>query len=509
MKLTNRRPGTVLVLLMLLTGPLPVLADALPSMAMLGLFYRMSKNRVGAEDARQVELSDVDAQLARAYQSGRVGEARRQLARGLALANGDKWGDKPDFNASLVVRTDRSFVDPGAPFVARLGQIFPSTLARPGRMSVQVALHEPGQSRRANQPGKFLQKLGEIPDVGLDLIESPAPIQIDLSAVADGDYDLNFEVYDGDEVLGSASTRVRLRSSLDQRLTNLRKRAAAAKGQVQADILYPLDYMRKIDAGLVGGARFDLDEELQVAEATAKGSTRGRDPFSKRTGGFERHYLLEGSGEIMPYRLYVPTTYDAGKSYPLIVALHGLGGNEDSMVGDFYGMQPLAEAKGYIIVSPMGFRVDGGYGGGRGGVVSRNARLSEADVMQVLELTRGAYSIDAERIFLMGHSMGAIGTWRIAARYPDIWAGLGPIAGYGVPQTAEKISHIAQVVVHGDADRTVPVTGSQAMVAALREAGADIEYIEVPGGGHSDIAPANMAKIFDFFDVKRRKVAGT
>jgi hypothetical protein len=35
----------------------------------------------------------------------------------------------------------------------------------------------------------------------------------------------------------------------------------------------------------------------------------GQDPFAERTGDLKRHYLLESAAEIMPYRLYVPTTY--------------------------------------------------------------------------------------------------------------------------------------------------------------------------------------------------------
>jgi len=33
----------------------------------------------------------------------------------------------------------------------------------------------------------------------------------------------------------------------------------------------------------------------------------------------------------MPYHLYVPTTYNASRVFPLVIALHGLGASEDSM----------------------------------------------------------------------------------------------------------------------------------------------------------------------------------
>ena len=66
----------------------------------------------------------------------------------------------------------------------------------------------------------------------------------------------------------------------------------------------------------------------------------GKNPFAGRTGDFKRHYLLASAGEIMPYRMYVPTTYTTGAqgAFPLIVALHGLGGTEDSFFNGYDGV---------------------------------------------------------------------------------------------------------------------------------------------------------------------------
>ena len=47
--------------------------------------------------------------------------------------------------------------------------------------------------------------------------------------------------------------------------------------------------------------------------------------------------------------------------------------------------------------------------------------------------------------------------------------------------------------MHGDADPTVNVAGSRAMVAKLKELGTDFKYIEVPGGLHSDVVAPNLA----------------
>lgn len=156
------------------------------------------------------------------------------------------------------------------------------------------------------------------------------------------------------------------------------------------------------------------------------------------------------------------------------------------------------------MAAPMGFRPDGGYGA-MGSRNTHHGQMSEQDVMNVLSLMRDQYNVDEDRIYLMGHSMGAVGTWSLAEQYPDQWAALGPIAGMGSPAATEVFKHIPQIVVHGDADNTVPVAGSRAMVDALKLHKSTVTYIEVPGGGHTNIAPMNMSKIFDFFDAHRRE----
>ena len=107
----------------------------------------------------------------------------------------------------------------------------------------------------------------------------------------------------------------------------------------------------------------------------------------------------------------------------------------------------------------------------------------------------------------MGHSMGAIGTWFLGAKYPDIWAALGTIAGTGSPQSVARMRHIPQFVVHGDADPTVSVNGSRGMVAEMKKLSVEHVYIEVPGGNHTDIAVPNLSAMFVFFDTKRSATA--
>ena len=62
-----------------------------------------------------------------------------------------------------------------------------------------------------------------------------------------------------------------------------------------------------------------------------------------------------------------------------------------------------------------------------------------------------------------------------------------------------KIRHIPQYVVHGDDDRTVSVTQSRTMVEAGKKAGANIVYVEVPGGSHVSVAAPQFGPMLDFF----------
>jgi predicted peptidase len=273
--------------------------------------------------------------------------------------------------------------------------------------------------------------------------------------------------------------------------------------------------MKQVNRGRLELRTFDPDRDFPAAEAVAAASRGGRNPFTGKTGDFKRGYLLESAGEIMPYRMYVPTTYSTSRTYPLIVALHGLGGTEDSFFTGYDNqMVRLAEQHGYIVTAPLGYRVDGSYGWGLGNppadpVTRRVQENSEKDVMQVLQLVKQHYRIDENRIYLMGHSMGAIGTWKIAPKFPDLFASIGMFAGSGSPATLERIRHVPQFVVHGDADATVNVQGSRAMAARAKELGIEVKYIEVPGGSHGGVVAPNLGAMFEFFNAHKKGARST
>ena len=95
------------------------------------------------------------------------------------------------------------------------------------------------------------------------------------------------------------------------------------------------------------------------------------------------------------------------------------------------------------------------------------------------------YSIDPQRIYLTGLSMGGYGTWDLLARKPDLFAAGVPVCGGGDESTAEQIANIPIWVFHGDLDSAVPVSRSRTMVEALKKAGGHPKYSEYPGVEHN------------------------
>ncbi|MBA2305585.1 MAG: hypothetical protein H0W08_23540 [Acidobacteria bacterium] len=492
----------------------PALSQALPNLTSLRVRYNTQKNSAKPAGELKARLEQLDRAVADATRLGRTGELRRLFAEGLALLAGRPWTETDDFQASLALRTQAVVLDSSQPQTVRLEQIFASSMVLERPLHAVASLRPivtpaPSAAPATSAPPAAATELARFDGLPRDLRESPFAMDLDLSRFADGLHMLTVAVSDGERPIGAASLRLSLLQGLDTRLRQLEARAGSVAADVQADLRYPADFILKINRGIVERGTFDVAAELLAAEAIASAALGGRNPFAGRTGGFERHYMLEAASEIMPYRIHVPRSYDGTRRFPLVVALHGLGGNEDGFMDSFGRTVPsLAEQRGYIVVSPLGFRPDGFYGVSMPAAPTpterRKRELSELDVMEVLRRTRAAYKIDDARIYLMGHSMGAGGTWALGAKYPDIWAALAPLSGWGDPGTMGTMRHIAQIVVHGDADPTVNVAESRKMVAALREHGVDHTYIEVAGGDHNNMVVPNLPKVFDFFDAKRK-----
>ena len=207
------------------------------------------------------------------------------------------------------------------------------------------------------------------------------------------------------------------------------------------------------------------------------------------------------------YQVYVPADFNAAKAWPVIVYLHGGGAQGlDALLPTVGGLandiRARRDAFPTIAIFPQ---------------ASPNATWSQSDiqvlVLRELDQTMTEFHGDPARIYLAGYSMGGVGAYRMAYRWPQKFAALVVMAGrvessaargenvsdadrklypYLVDKDpfaalAKQIKALPTWLFHGDADQSVPVEQSRRMAAALQKVGTFVRYTEYYRGIHQEI----------------------
>jgi poly(3-hydroxybutyrate) depolymerase len=308
----------------------------------------------------------------------------------------------------------------------------------------------------------------------------------------------------------------------------------------------------------VPAAQFAAPQQAPAAAAPQQGG-RGTRTVDPRAQQRTYKFTFGETNEDMPYALFVSSKVSKDKKNPLIISLHGLGGDQNTMMRS-NGLD-LAEEGGYIYVGPMGYTGSGWYGapstmaatgnvglggprggapggGGRGagpgagapGAAARGAgpgagpggggrgastvlgtpnavsQMSEKDVMNVLDMMRKEFNVDENRIYIMGHSMGGAGAMYLGVKYASIWAGIGAMAPATAPAGINPNNYplnpakdVPFVIVQGDMDTLVPAAGARLWIDKMKELNITHHYVEVAGGDHGSVLTTGMADIFGFF----------
>ena len=247
-------------------------------------------------------------------------------------------------------------------------------------------------------------------------------------------------------------------------------------------------------------------------------------PPARATGDHNRQYVFAPTGGQMPYRVYVPTTWDGTTSLPILLMLHGAGANERTYLDQADGLlRKLAEQHGYIVVSPLGFTPLGAYGNplrlpavfGQPDAAAaqrkavtptrqRELNLSELEVITALEVVTEEYGADRARTYLAGHSMGSGGAWHLAARYPERWRAVAPMSGPFVDSATYPFDRIRRLPIFmtEGTGATPSLEGSRALARHMRAGDFTFEYLEVDGN-HGSMVPMVWPRVFEFFDRHR------
>ena len=230
---------------------------------------------------------------------------------------------------------------------------------------------------------------------------------------------------------------------------------------------------------------------------------------------FEARTYADDAGNKLPYRLFKPKSYDAKQKYPLVLFLHGAGERGADNVAqlkhgmnDFSGEAVQAKFPCFIVAPqcPAGDRwVDVDWGADKHDMPAKPSppiRLT----LRAIEGLQKEFSIDAQRLYITGLSMGGYGTWDAIQRHPELFAAAVPICGGGDPRYAEKIKNVPIWAFHGDKDTAVKVERSRDMIAAIKAAGGMPKYTENPGVGHDSwTATYKDAEMYKWLFAQSRK----
>jgi poly(3-hydroxybutyrate) depolymerase len=492
-----------------------------------------------ASDELKAQVERLSLEATALQGEGKNGEARRRLWQAATILRGLPWNEREEYNGSLVLRVNLVVADISRLFIGRIAQVYPARYKPSGGLRLRVSLAEATSATALSAPtpsGKIIKEIGTYDLPIRDLIENPYLFEANMQGTTEGMYMLVGEVLDGGASFGRMVIPIHLVRDLEGRQNDIEKRLTKILGHesTKATIRYPFDLIRGINAGRREVLTFDVPYDIRRSEELLKALESGKEPLERAKGDNRRNYYFAEAGEILPYRVYVPTVWDGKKQLPMIVALHGGNLDENDFLTRGDGiMRKTAEQHGYVVVTPLGYRIGGGYGRAladwgpsvpvpsapgstRASTAStstsldaarlREAELSEKDVLNVMEIVAKEYNVDRSRIYLMGNSMGGGGTFYLASKYPHLWAGIAP-SGSSMTNTGypfDKLNAMPIMMVMGDLDNPKSARES---VRLFKEHGLDVHYEEVKGGTHGTAIEIAMPKVFDFFDKNRRRVA--
>lgn len=273
------------------------------------------------------------------------------------------------------------------------------------------------------------------------------------------------------------------------------------------------------------GTLIDPAKQLVDSKALAKAQISPSAEGYREKGDLHKKYHFPDTNQDLPYRVYVPSTWDGKVKLPLVMFLHGAWNDESSYLdADDKQMLKLAEKYGFLLVSPLGYEKNGAYGNGLMppamfgkpeeckrsnehlvGTREQTLERSERDVINVLELTLREYPIDRKNMFLMGHSMGSAGTWYLVGKYPKYWNSIASLSGPFVEEATYPWQRLKgkKVFLADGTKAGILMDGTRGLGDYLKKLGFDLKYKEVDAD-HPGMVPLVLPDVFEFFAQTRK-----
>lgn len=192
-------------------------------------------------------------------------------------------------------------------------------------------------------------------------------------------------------------------------------------------------------------------------------------------------YAMDIDGMKRTWIVHTPPSYN--ENPPVLIALHGGGGSGNQFM-EQSGLSEAADPYGMITVYPNG--VPSARGRGRfhtwnAGTCCGTAAEQDANdvyfISAVINSVIETYGADPEKIYVTGHSNGAMMAYRLACEIPEKIAGIAPVGGQVYYNDCARGKKVEVMHIHGLSDKCVPVIGGQncggCMAAMMEDLGID------------------------------------
>lgn len=221
---------------------------------------------------------------------------------------------------------------------------------------------------------------------------------------------------------------------------------------------------------------------------------------SQNTSFYLEKTFISEKGDSLLYRIMFPENYQKTKKYPLLLFLHGAGerGRDNKLQlvhgASLFAREDIRQKYPAIVVLPqcpentswsfldLSNRKDKNWSFPFYEEPLRPLGL----VIELLQKLEMEESIDANRLYVSGLSMGGFGAFDLLARMPDKFAAAAPICGGGNAGVVGLYAGNTNLwIFHGALDRVVPVENSRKMFDALKKWKANVLYTEYPDYDHN------------------------
>lgn len=216
----------------------------------------------------------------------------------------------------------------------------------------------------------------------------------------------------------------------------------------------------------------------------------------KAKGGDRRGKATAESKEGSRVDIFVPEK-KSKNGYPVLVVLHGAGGNKNETAKIWLD---VAREAGAILIVPQGAEEQGdGYRWGK------DIDAVEEAVLGCIDAVARSNKINKSKIVLAGFSQGAMMTWSLALRNADTFCGIIPISGpcNAKSDSAFEDADLAKLKVYtilGGEDKAEMLKSAKDAAKKLEKKGAKVKIAEFEDLGHAypENADAELAKALKF-----------